>query len=126
MNKIILVPNHTTIDRGTLYSIYKKLILYINESEIKSIFILNKLLVNTKYDKIADALYVKFKQGKIAKTLRLENHLIVDLDSKSNILGVELLNAKSQLAPSFVKQFLRKRGLNSLLLLKNYSLLYYK
>ena len=64
--------------------------------------------MNTKYDKIADALYVKFKQGKIVKTLRLENHLIVDLDSKSNILGVELLNAKSQLAPSFVKQFFRK------------------
>ena len=67
--------------------------------------------MNTKYDKIADALYVKFKQGKIAKTLRLENHLIVDLDSKSNILGVELLNAKSQLAPSFVKGFLKKEGI---------------
>jgi uncharacterized protein YuzE len=64
--------------------------------------------LNTKYDKIADALYVKFKQRKIAKTLRLENHLIVDLDSKSNILGIELLNAKSQLTPSFVKQFLKK------------------
>ncbi len=64
--------------------------------------------MNTKYDKIADALYVKFKQGKIAKTLRLENHLIVDLDNKSNILGVELLNAKSQLAPAFIKQFFGK------------------
>ena len=67
--------------------------------------------MNTKYDKIADALYVKFKQGKIAKTLRLENHLIVDLDNKSNILGVELLNAKSQLAPSFIKQSLMKGGI---------------
>jgi uncharacterized protein YuzE len=67
--------------------------------------------MNTKYDKIADALYVKFKQGKVAKTLRLENHLIVDLDSKSNILGVELLNAKSQLAPSFIKQSLTKGGI---------------
>ena len=44
----------------------------------------------------------------VAKTLRLENHLIVDLDSKSNILGIELLNAKSQLTPSFIKQSLRK------------------
>ena len=67
--------------------------------------------MNTKYDKIADALYVKFKQGKVVKTLRLENHLIVDLDSKSNILGVELLNAKSQLTPSFIKQSLIKRGI---------------
>ncbi len=60
--------------------------------------------MNTKYDKIADALYVKFKQGKVVKTLRLENHLIVDLDNKSNILGIELLNAKAQLAPSFLKK----------------------
>ena len=59
--------------------------------------------MNTKYDKIANALYIKFKEGKVAKTLRLEDHLIVDLDSKSNILGVELLNAKSQLTPSFIK-----------------------
>jgi len=66
--------------------------------------------MNTKYDKIADALYIKFKQGKVAKTLRLENHLIVDLDSKSNILGVELLNAKSQLTPSFMKQSSVKSG----------------
>lgn len=66
--------------------------------------------MNTKYDKIADALYVKFKQGKIAKTLRLENHLIIDLDSKSNILGIELLNAKSQLTPSFIKQSFKKGG----------------
>ncbi len=64
--------------------------------------------MNTKYDKIADALYVKFKQGKIVKTLRLENHLIVDLDSKSNILGIELLNAKSQLTPSFLKESLKR------------------
>ena len=36
--QVILVPNHTTIDRGTLHSIYKKLLLYVNESEIKSHF----------------------------------------------------------------------------------------
>jgi predicted RNA binding protein YcfA (HicA-like mRNA interferase family) len=36
--QIILVPNHSTIDRGTLHSIYKKLILYVNESEIKEYF----------------------------------------------------------------------------------------
>jgi len=36
--QIILVPNHNTIDRGTLYSIYKKLTLYVNESEIKKYF----------------------------------------------------------------------------------------
>lgn len=38
IEQIILVPNHATIDRGTLYSIYKKLKLYVDESEIKSYF----------------------------------------------------------------------------------------
>ncbi|MFA6834392.1 MAG: type II toxin-antitoxin system HicA family toxin [Bacteroidaceae bacterium] len=37
-NQIILVPNHTTIDRGTLHSIYKKLLLYIDESELRQYF----------------------------------------------------------------------------------------
>lgn len=36
--QVILVPNHAAIDRGTLHSIYKKLLLYVNESEIKSHF----------------------------------------------------------------------------------------
>ena len=36
--QVILIPNHTTIDRGTLHSIYKKLLLYLDESEIKSYF----------------------------------------------------------------------------------------
>jgi predicted RNA binding protein YcfA (HicA-like mRNA interferase family) len=36
--QVILVPNHTVIDRGTLHSIYKKLLLYIDESKIRSHF----------------------------------------------------------------------------------------
>lgn len=36
--QVILIPNHVTIDRGTLHSIYKKLLLYLDESEIKSHF----------------------------------------------------------------------------------------
>ena len=67
--------------------------------------------MNTKYDKIADALYMRFNKGKIIKTLRLNDRLIVDLDNKSNVLGVELLNAKSQLAPSFIKQSFKKGGI---------------
>jgi predicted RNA binding protein YcfA (HicA-like mRNA interferase family) len=36
--QMILVPNHTVIDRGTLHSIYKKLTLYVDESEIRNHF----------------------------------------------------------------------------------------
>jgi len=70
--------------------------------------------MNTKYDKIADALYMRFNKGKIAKTLRLDDRIIIDLDSKSNILGIELLNAKSQLAPTITKQFTKNSKTSSL------------
>ena len=53
---------------------------------------------------------MRFNKGKIIKTLRLNDCLIVDLDNKSNVLGVELLNAKSQLAPSLIKKSLKKGG----------------
>jgi len=36
--QMILVPNHSEIDRGTLSAIYKKLLLYVNEAEIKEYF----------------------------------------------------------------------------------------
>ena len=60
--------------------------------------------MNTKYDKNADALYMKFNKGKVSKTLRLDDKLIVDLDSKSNVIGIELLNASNQLTPKMNKQ----------------------
>lgn len=63
--------------------------------------------MNTKYDKTADAVYIRLKKGKVSKTLKLENRLIVDLDSKSNILGMEILNASSQIAPSCIKKDLK-------------------
>jgi predicted RNA binding protein YcfA (HicA-like mRNA interferase family) len=36
--QIILVPNHSEIDRGTLNSIYKKMLIYVDEDKIKKYF----------------------------------------------------------------------------------------
>jgi predicted RNA binding protein YcfA (HicA-like mRNA interferase family) len=36
--QVMLIPNHKTIDRGTLSSIYKKLSRYINDSEAREYF----------------------------------------------------------------------------------------
>ncbi|MHB8860161.1 MAG: DUF2283 domain-containing protein [Minisyncoccota bacterium] len=49
------------------------------------------------YDKIADAMYFSLKKGKVAKTLEMNERLIVDVDKKGNILGIEMLDASSQL-----------------------------
>jgi uncharacterized protein YuzE len=48
------------------------------------------------YDKISDAIYLFLKKGKIKKTIKMEDRLIVDIDSKGNILGIEMLNASTQ------------------------------
>ncbi len=57
------------------------------------------------YDKTADAMYLSFRTGKVFKTLRLEKKLLVDVDKKGNILGVELLNAKEQFSPKSFNTF---------------------
>lgn len=49
------------------------------------------------YDKIADAIYLRFKDGDIKKTVKVENRLIADIDAEGNVLGVEFLDASNQL-----------------------------
>ncbi|MEK7192476.1 MAG: DUF2283 domain-containing protein [Patescibacteria group bacterium] len=45
-----------------------------------------------KYDPIAKAGYLKLKRGKISKTIKVKENLIIDLDKKGEVLGVELLD----------------------------------
>jgi len=40
----------------------------------------------------ADALYIKFQEGKFAKNRKIDDDTIVDLDSKGRLLGIEILN----------------------------------
>ncbi len=58
------------------------------------------------YDKIADAIYFSMKKGKVAKTLEMNERLIVDVDKKGNILGIEMLDASNQLPKSGLKNSL--------------------
>lgn len=56
------------------------------------------------YDKIADAVYFSLKKGKVAKTLEMNERLIVDVDKKGNILGIEMLDASNQLPKGSIKK----------------------
>ncbi len=47
------------------------------------------------YDKIADAIYLSVKSGKIQKTIKINDRLLVDVDKKGNALGIEMLDASS-------------------------------
>ncbi len=49
-----------------------------------------------KYDKIADAVYMQLAEGKVFKTMEINDRLIIDLDEAGNTLGIEILDASSQ------------------------------
>ena len=48
------------------------------------------------YDKIADAIYLTVSKGKINKSIRMNDRLVVDVSNKGNIIGIELLDASSR------------------------------
>lgn len=49
------------------------------------------------YDKIANAAYMTLRKGKVAKTVEMSETVIVDLDKKGHLLGIEMLDASNQL-----------------------------
>lgn len=55
------------------------------------------------YDKIADAMYIRLRKGKIKGTVKVNDRLMVDIDAKGNALGVELLDASVQLSERGVR-----------------------
>lgn len=40
----------------------------------------------------ADALYIKFQNGKFARNQRVDDDTMIDLDAKGRLLGIEILN----------------------------------
>lgn len=48
------------------------------------------------YDKIVDAAYMTLRKGRVTKTVEMSDSVIVDLDKKGNILGIEMLGASKQ------------------------------
>jgi len=44
-----------------------------------------------EYDKEAQAAYIYLRKGKSVKTIKLMDSLLVDVDEKNNILGIEIL-----------------------------------
>jgi uncharacterized protein YuzE len=48
------------------------------------------------YDKTADAIYFSVTKSKIQTTKKIADRMIIDIDKKGNIIGIELLEASSQ------------------------------
>ena len=53
-----------------------------------------------RYDKQADALYMYLAKGRVEKTIKVNPRVMVDMDEKGNVIGVELLFVSQRLPKS--------------------------
>lgn len=52
-----------------------------------------------EYDPIADALYIRVRDDKVHDTIEVSKNIIVDLNDKGEIIGIEILNfSKSKIS----------------------------
>lgn len=45
------------------------------------------------YDKRADAMYIRVKDARIKQTKKIRSNFYIDLNSKGEVRGIEILNA---------------------------------
>jgi uncharacterized protein YuzE len=57
-------------------------------------------MMEISYDKEADAVYIRFKEGQFVRNKKLNDTTILDLDKSGNILGIELLQVSKRLPES--------------------------
>ena len=50
-----------------------------------------------RYDKEADAMYIKFREGEFGSNKVIDRETIIDLDKKGNLLGIELLSVSRRI-----------------------------
>ena len=50
------------------------------------------------YDPEADALYIEFQEGTAAKTKEVEEGILIDLDDKGKLLGIEVIGVKERMS----------------------------
>ena len=57
-----------------------------------------RIFEKVSYDKDADACYISIKQAKVAKSEMVKDWLVLDKDSKWNLIWIEILSAKKHMA----------------------------
>ncbi len=54
--------------------------------------------MNINYDKDADCLYIQFQQGKVSKTKKIDEGILVDLDDEGKIYGIEIVGVSERMS----------------------------
>lgn len=69
-------------------------------------------IMKIDYDPDADAMNINLKKGDVAKTVKLEDNVLVDLDKSGEILTIEILFVKER-NPEILKAFKIKEAISA-------------
>jgi uncharacterized protein YuzE len=61
--------------------------------------------VSIEFDPTARIAYIRLKSGKIARTVEKSDHFLLDLSSRGELLGIEILNPHELSRNDFKSQF---------------------
>ena len=69
-------------------------------------------MMKIDYDPDADAMNIYLKKGDVAKTVKLEENVLIDLDKSGEILTIEVLFVKER-NPDILKAFKIKETISA-------------
>ena len=49
------------------------------------------------FDEKADALYIQFQKGSVGKTRKISDGILIDLDKKGRLFGIEILDVSHRM-----------------------------
>lgn len=96
------IKNKCNYSQKTTHHYLSKTRRYIKDNN----GILERMMQAT-YDKAADAAYIQFIKAKTAKTIELSATQFADYDKQGRLIGIEILDAKKNIPPSMLRQFVR-------------------
>ena len=50
-----------------------------------------------EFDETADALYIQFQEGKVKNTIKVKDGILVDMDKKGRVFGIEILDVSQRI-----------------------------
>jgi uncharacterized protein YuzE len=68
-------------------------------------------MVRVEYDSKADAMYIWLRKARYEISEELAENVIIDLDKKGRIIGIEILDASKNLGQELVSKILRTEKL---------------
>ncbi len=53
--------------------------------------------MNISFDEEADALYIQFQEGSVARTRKMQNGILIDVDDAGCLFGIEILDVSERI-----------------------------